>query len=159
MAVEDTAALPVRRRRLHFNNFEEVLDEIESLHARPHRQLGNWPLPIITGHLALGMHGSIDGGTFPVPWHFKLLGPWFIKPRLLKRFPSGFQLPRVAREKLIPKEISYADAIENLRGAIERLKAETKRGSHPVLGKLTIDEWNRFHLRHCEMHLGFLVPH
>lgn len=157
MAVEQAVASPLRRR-LHFKTFEEVFDEIESLNSRPHRQLGNWSLPIVVGHLALGMQGSINGGTFPVPWYYKVLGPWLIKPFFLKKFPSGIKLPRVAREMLIPKEISYVDALENFRGAVERLKTETKRGSHPVLGKLTIDEWNRFHLRHCELHLGFLVP-
>ncbi len=59
---------------------------------------------------------------------------------------------------LIPKEISYADAVECLRIAVGRLKTETKRGAHPVLGKMNVDEWNRFHLRHAEMHLGFLIP-
>lgn len=158
MAVENAVEPQPRRRRLHFNRFQEVLDEVELLHARPHRQLGNWPLEIIVGHLALGIHGSIDGGTFPVKWYYKLIGPWIIKPKLLKKFPAGFQLPRVARERLIPQEISYDDALAQLRGAIDRLGRETQRGVHPVLGRLTVEEWNQFHLRHAELHLGFLVP-
>ena len=28
---------------------------------------------------------------------------------------------------------------------------------HPALGPLTRDEWVRFHLRHCELHLGHLA--
>lgn len=46
----------------------------------------------------------------------------------------------------------------SLRQAIGRLKTETKRGAHPVIGRLNAAEWDQFHLRHAEMHLGFIVP-
>ncbi len=68
MAVKSAVAPPLRSRRLHFKTMDEVLEEVELLHARPHRQLGNWSLPITAGHLALAIQGSIEGGTFPVPW-------------------------------------------------------------------------------------------
>lgn len=160
MAASATRPSTAAPRRLHFNSFPEVLAEVESLHARPHRQLGNWPLPVAVGHLASGMEASIEGGTFPVRWYLKILGPLFIKRRLLNhRFPAGFRLPRAARERLIPRpEIGYEEAYAHLQRAIARLGSETQRGTHPVLGKLTIDEWNRFHLRHAELHLGYLVP-
>jgi len=29
--------------------------------------------------------------------------------------------------------------------------------SHPLFGKLSREEWNRFHLRHAELHMSFLV--
>jgi hypothetical protein len=29
---------------------------------------------------------------------------------------------------------------------------------HPVLGKLTHEEWTQLHLRHAELHLSFAVP-
>lgn len=149
----------VRRRKLRFASFQEVLEEVEALHAQPHQQLGNWPLPVAAGHLAAAINASIDGGTFPVRWYYKLLGPWVIKPRLLRSFPAGFQLPRVARKLLIPEQqIHFDDALAQLRTAIDRLQTEQQRGTHPVLGALTVDEWNRFHLRHAELHLGFLVP-
>ncbi len=153
-----TASPATERRRLQFGSYDEVIADIESLHTRPHQQLGNWSLPITVGHLANAMVASIDGVEFPVPWYIRLIGPWLIKPRLLKSFPPGVKLPRVTREKLVPQQIEYNVAIAQLRRAIERLKNESQRGRHPVVGSLTVDEWNRFHLRHAEMHLGFLVP-
>ncbi|MBX9787841.1 MAG: DUF1569 domain-containing protein [Pirellulales bacterium] len=35
---------------------------------------------------------------------------------------------------------------------------ETRRVPHPVIGRLSVDQWNRFHLRHAELHLSFFVP-
>jgi len=155
-----TQAAPgkVERRRLRFDSYDEIIAEIDSLHVRPHQQLGNWSLPITVGHLANAVHASIDGVEFPVPWYFRLIGPWLIKPRLLKSFPVGVKLPQVTREKLVPRQIDYEVALAHLKRGIERLKSDTQRRPHPVVGKLTIAEWDQFHFRHAEMHLGFLVP-
>ena len=31
-------------------------------------------------------------------------------------------------------------------------------GPHPVIGRLSAAQWNKFHLRHAELHLSFFVP-
>ena len=147
------------RRKLRYQSFDEVLAEARRLHATPHRQLGNWTLPMILQHLANGIHGSIDGGTFNVKWYYKLIGPYVIKPMLVKGpFPAGFRLPRAAEARLVAQpDVDYDAAMTALEQAVERLKREPQRGNHPVAGKLTREEWDQFHLRHAEMHLSFLV--
>lgn len=159
MAATSTADRP-KRRRLRFHSFDEMFAEIESLRTRPHVQTGNWSLSVIVEHLARAIEMSIDGGTFPVPWYFKLIGPWLLKPRLLNRgMPSGFQLPGVVRKRLIPEgSTDSAQAIAHLRQCVERMKTQPPQSRHPVLGALTPAEWNELHLRHAELHLGFLVP-
>lgn len=148
------------RRKLRLVSYEELLREIERLQATPHRQLGNWTLPMVVQHLANGINGSIDGGGFRVKWYLKLIGPYLIKPRLIKGpFPAGFRLPRGAAARLVARpDADYDAALAALKKAIERARVENKRGEHPVAGKLTIAEWDEFHLRHAEMHLSFLVP-
>jgi hypothetical protein len=159
MATTSKTARP-KRRRLRFNSFEEMFVEIESLRDRPHQQLGNWSLPTIIEHLSRSISLSIDGGTFPVPWFLRLIGPWLIKPRALSRgLPRGFQLPSVARKRLIPEDRPACDeALARLRGSVERFNIERPTNKHPVMGRLNAEEWNQFHLRHAELHLGFLAP-
>ena len=61
-------------------------------------------------------------------------------------------------EQLVPAPVSFEDGLQSLRQAIHRLQTETQRAPNPVLGPLSIEEWNQLHCRHCELHLSFLVP-
>jgi hypothetical protein len=114
---------------------------------------------MIAGHLARAIEFSTTRDTFPVPWYFKVIGPWVKKRALEKGLISGFKLPAVIRPRLIPEEqTDCGEAIAHLRRSFERLTSNPPRGGHPVFGPLTVSEWNKFHLRHAELHLGFLVP-
>jgi hypothetical protein len=62
-------------------------------------------------------------------------------------------------EKLTPGETETAAGLKGLREAFSRLKATDQRAEHVVFGPLTKEEWNRFHCRHAEMHLSFIIPH
>ena len=48
--------------------------------------------------------------------------------------------------------------LARLRRAMERLKAEAPSKPQAIFGPMTHEEWVALHLRHAEMHLGFLVP-
>lgn len=145
------------RRTLRFENFDEMLAEVERLHSTPHRALGNWTLGQALGHLGRAMIGSVDGEPFRVPLHLKIIGRLFIRRRLLNhKFPAGFQLPRSAAKKLIPEpDCSYEEGLATLHEGLDRLKQSDRRIAHPVIGRLNVEQWNRFHLRHAELHLGF----
>jgi hypothetical protein len=54
--------------------------------------------------------------------------------------------------------ITAQEALEQLRKAVARLRAEKMTARHPVFGRITHDEWARLHLRHAELHLSFAVP-
>lgn len=148
------------RRRLRFENFEEPLADARQLAAGKYRALGNWSLGQALGHLGQAMQGSVDGGTFRVRWWLKIIGPIFIKPRLLRgHFPAGFKLPGRAERVLVPpNDLSFDEGLNRLQAGIERLRSTDQRGSHPVFGKLNVAEWDQLHLRHCELHLSFFVP-
>lgn len=148
------------RRKLRFASHQEVIDEICRLRDAPHRQLGNWNLAMIAQHLANAINASMEGGTFRVKWYLKLVGPWVVKPMLVKGpFPAGFKLPRSASARLVAAPDARLDAaLDELRQAIDRLLRDTRSRPHPVAGSLTAAEWVQFHLRHAEMHLSFLIP-
>ncbi len=147
------------RRELHFSSFDEVIADAERLVSSPHtRTLGNWPLSRLLTHLALGIDKSIEGISFKVPWHTRLLG-FFIKGRVIKRgLPAGFKLPKGTEADAFPAAASPQEALATLRSAVARLKSEKMTARHPVFGKLTHEEWTQFHLGHAALHLSFAVP-
>lgn len=149
-----------QRRNLKFRSYEEVLEDIRRLRETPHLQLGKWPLSKAVMHLAKGMHASIDGVEFPVPLKLRILGRLIYRPIILYwRFPPGARLPRPAAKALIPDgDVDFDEAMELLQSGIHRLRTETHRFAHPILGKLSIAQWDRFHRRHAELHLSFFVP-
>lgn len=147
------------RRTLRFHTLDEVVADAERLVAGLGTQtIGNWPVSQLLTHLALAIHGSIDGIAFRAPWYVRLLAP-FLKGRLLRKgLRPGFRLPGAAEAVAFPPAPSPEAALETLRRAVARTHAEAMTARHPVLGPLTHDEWQQFHLRHAEMHLSFAVP-
>jgi hypothetical protein len=147
------------RRRLSFQSIDEVVADAEKLVASPDtKMLGNWPLCQNLTHLAMAINSSIDGISAKAPWFIRLLRP-FIKGRILKKgMPAGFYLPKVHEAAFFPPAASNQVAFEQLRSAASRSKNERMTARHPVLGKLTHEEWAQFHLRHAELHLSFAVP-
>ncbi|MBX7165862.1 MAG: DUF1569 domain-containing protein [Pirellulales bacterium] len=149
------------RRRVHYRDFDELLADAERLAALPRVQcLGNWTVGQTMQHLGNAMHGSIDGPTFNVPWHIKLIGRLFLWRWLVYGpFPAGLQLPRRAAERLIAgPDATTAAGLEKMRTGVARLRSETQRIIHPVTGPLTPAQWERFHLTHAALHMSFLVP-
>jgi Protein of unknown function (DUF1569) len=148
------------RRKLRYSSFADIVVDANRLAAGPHRALGNWSLPQVLKHLGNAMQSSIDGQGFPVKWYLRWLGPVVIKPWLIKGpFPAGFQLPRSGAAKLVAQDTTTLDeGMAALLAGIERLAREASRVSHPVVGKLTVLEWDQFHLRHAEMHMSFILP-
>jgi Protein of unknown function (DUF1569) len=147
------------RRKLNFPTFEAMIADAEQLVASPNtKMLGNWPLGTLLAHLAMPINGSIDGIPFKAPWKVRLLAP-LIKRRVFKKgMSSGFKLPDFAETRAFPTGLSPQEGLERFKAATARVRTEKMTAKHPVLGKLTHEEWTRFHLRHAEMHLSFAVP-
>lgn len=141
-----------------FESFDQLITEVRSLGARPTRQLGNWSLAQICQHVGIGMRETVEADKlFDAPLWLRLLGPW-LRGRVLKSgLPRGFQIPR-GGERLIPPPVSFDEGLAALEAGIATLKASDRRIAHPVFGRMSIAQWDQFHLRHAEMHLSFIVP-
>jgi hypothetical protein len=146
------------RRTLRFSSLDEAVADAELLVASSGiRTLGNWPLERLLTHLAMAVNSSIDGFSAQAPWFIRLAAP-LIKGRILNhQVPAGFKLPKAAESQFYPVAASRHEALETLRRAIARLQNERMTSPHPVIGRLTHDEWMKFHLRHSELHLSFAV--
>jgi hypothetical protein len=149
----------IGRRALNFTSLDEVVADAQTLIASPTvKMLGNWPLAQLLMHLAKAVNSSIDGISANAPWYVRMVGP-LIKGRILtKGMSPGFKLPKKVEPVFFPAAESAQEALECLRAAVARTRRERMTARHPVLGKLTHDEWTRLHLRHAELHLSFAVP-
>jgi len=151
------------RRQLRFQSLDEVLAEAEHLAVIPTRQLGNWTLGQNLMHLAKVYEKSIDGTDYRPGWFVRSLAPFIVpfwKWWVLRHgLPAGIRPPAfMFREVAPPNEVSTEDGLQAFRRAISRLKSESHRDHQQCFHLFTRDEWDRFHIRHAELHLSFIVP-
>lgn len=153
------AAQAADRRVLRFASLDEIVADAEVLARHGYEPLGNWSLGQVCDHLARGMHSSIDGFGFAAPLWVRLGGRamrWWL---LWRGFPAGMSLEGEAAAALMPADdVSDEQGLEALHRAVNRLKVDRSRQPSPVLGPMSPRQWDRFHFRHAELHLGFLVP-
>ena len=55
-------------------------------------------------------------------------------------------------------QAEFDEAFACLETGVQRLGRQGTRVVHPLLGRLSAAQWDKFHLRHAEMHLSFIVP-
>jgi hypothetical protein len=149
------------RRRLRFENFEDVLRDAESLAAAERagtlRASGNWKLGKALGHLAFWADAAFDGyPDLPRPsWLMRKLMPLFRRYVCFKRMPAGFSFRGVEGGTFGVKEMPTEEGLDRLRRAYNRLATQTPPVNDQSFGQMTRDELLGFHLRHAELHLSF----
>jgi len=156
-----TPTRPLKRRKLRFHQLDDIVAEAERLNRTPHQIAGTWSLGQTLKHLGLAMMLCVgEGNPFKVPTLVKVIGRTVYRPIMLYwYFPSGFKLPKRAAAILVPQEpVGYEEGIEMIRMGMERMAEDPNRMAHPVIGPLNAAQWNLLHLRHAELHLGYLVP-
>lgn len=151
------------RRTLHFDSLSDIVNDVERLaNAKEIKTLGNWTPGQVFKHLAIVMHGAIDGIDIQLPLHMRLIMPILVltmKSRFLnKPMPPGFTLNAAAAKVLMPSATSLEDGLAAIRTGLQRLINDQKRVPHPFIGKLSIEDWNKLQCRHSELHLSFLIP-
>ncbi len=154
----DTKTVP-GRRELTFASLDEVVADAETLVASSNtKMLGNWPLSQLLTHLATAIKGSIDGYSAKAPWLIRLVGPLMKRRFLRHKMSPGFKLPKEVEVGFFPAAASPQKALEELRAVVGRTQNERMTARHPILGKMTHEDWTQLHLRHAELHLSFAVP-
>ena len=145
------------RRKVRYTSLDDLLADAQRVAGDDVTMVGNWSAGQVMRHLALTINYSIDGFPFQFPWPLRKLLKHVMKRRFLtKPLSSGFKAPNYA-SSVIPDPVSAGDGLAELSTAVERLKNESQRAPHPGLERLTVDEWNQFHLRHSELHMSFAV--
>lgn len=146
------------RRTVRYSTLSDVIEDAEKLIGN-HHTVGKWSFGQICQHLAKTMHACIDGFGFKAPWWAR----WFIAPLvknsfLTKSMKPGFQLPETAKSLIPDAAIRAEEGLQQLKAAVERLARETPTAPHPFLGKLATEEVMQLQLRHCELHMSFIIP-
>jgi hypothetical protein len=157
----DTGKIP-GRRILRFESIDEVVADVdrlaEALRVGRLRQLGNWTLGQTLRHLACWAEYSYAGAPMKVPFFIK----WILRRRkrkfLYEPMRAGVRIPGVQGGTLATEPSSLEDGLGRWRRVMERLKAEAPSKPQVIFGPLRHHEWIAMHLRHAELHLGFLVP-
>jgi len=155
---ENAAEVP-GRRELHFESVDDILADAEQVMGKPHRAVGNWSAAQILEHLALAFNRSVDGSSYRPPFFVRWAAS-LLKRRILKGpMPSGFKMPKAMQPDFMPPDnATDQNALEELHTSINRYKSAAQLAPNVALGKLSREEWDKLHLRHAEMHLGFIVP-
>lgn len=168
LAAADEAAAEIQkpaRRTLRFESFDAIIADSRQLELG-YEQVGNWTLGQACDHLAKFMRYSMEG--FPgraLPWPFSaVMRRIALSPRRIVRpMPPGLRTPKF----LMPATVGPArDLRQADHEAAARLVEMCRRVKHhggefypsPLFGKLPPAMWRLVHLRHCELHLSFLVP-
>jgi hypothetical protein len=151
------------RRTLRFETIDDLRAEIDRIidaeSAGTLRTTGNWTVGQTFGHLAAWIEYSYSGYPFAVPWFIRLIVRMMKKRFLTKPMSPGVRLPRAKGGTYATEPMSTEDGARRLRHALDRLeRREPAPFDSPALGKLTDEERIQLHLRHAELHLGFLHP-
>lgn len=156
-----TKTKPIRRD-LSFDNFDEMMAEVRSLHSNGYTSRGNWTLAQACGHLSDWMRFPMDG--FPVPplpmrmifWAMKVtVGPGMKKKILAGGFKPG--MPTAPDTVPKPDAMSDQEAIETLQGTIDRLQEfDDELLPSPLFGPMDKETLEKVSLLHAAHHLGFL---
>lgn len=146
-----------KRRRLHFETFDDAWNDMCQVRQREYVAIGNWTLGRIIQHLTDTITFSIDGfpphvvsGLTPVP-------PRMADLILRKGLRAGVQLPD-RFEAILPDQDTDVDlAMTNLRAAMDRMATERMESPSPLLGPMNHERWLQGHCRHAELHMSFIV--
>ena len=148
------------RRLLHFSTMNEILEDVEYLAAGdPPRAAGNWTPAQVVDHVAKIIRFAVDG--FPMPkaaLPIRILGRLLRQRALTRPMQPGFRLPKKFQFMAPDPGVTWDDAVDRLRAAIERAGSQRMKHPSPVLGKLAHEQWELLHCRHAELHLSFLHP-
>ena len=149
------------RRSVRYDSYDALLSDAERLVNGEVLTVGNWTLGQILQHLARSMNSSIDGTDMKFPWLMKKLFSLIMNKEKMMNEPisPGFKIPKKGESQFSPDpSVSPEEGLASLRAAVQRCKTESSRSEHPAFGKLTCEEWDKFNLRHAELHMSFAVP-
>ena len=159
------------RRKLRFESMADLEAEVErpATATAGVQCLGNWSLGQIFSHLARVMLIAVGDTPIRPPLISRVIA-FCIRP-LLKRWllesgmPAGNPhkgIPVVGRSKEASSQVADAsitteEGLAELQAAINRYNSTEDLCPHPLFGSSRRD-WDRFNLRHAELHLSFVVP-
>jgi hypothetical protein len=108
------------------------------------------------------MEFSFDGFPFryawPLRWGVRLLGAVAWRWLLSVAFRPGFRNPPAAVALEPDASVPLQEAVRYVREQLGRINSgERMTAASPAEAPLSHEQWIEVHLRHAELHLGFLA--
>lgn len=144
------------RRDIHFDSLDDIMPDVERL-LQGYSKVGQWSVGQACRHLASIMRASVD---LPASTQFDpaMLVDAKTRRAMLERgeIPEGIPTSPVLEP---PAGLDDREEAENLRAAIAHYRSSPGPVvPHPLLGRLSREEWDRIHGHHAAHHLSFAVP-
>jgi len=150
--------MKLERRTVRYETLQDLVNEARQLAERGYSRAGEWSLGQVCNHLAGAINMSRDGFPSGLPRPMRPIMRLVLFGRMRKRIPIRLRVPTLPSLQP-PADIADEEAIDRLSAAIARFNEPGATfAASPVLGKLTAEEWNVFHLWHSEHHMSFLLP-
>ena len=150
------------RRFLHFTSIDDVLDEANRLAASERRgalkQLGNWTIGQVFGHLATWAEYAFSPCPIKAPWFVRVFMGVQRKKFIYGPMKPGIRIPRVDGGTLGTGPMNLEEGLNRFRAAFEQLKRQSPTHPSPVFGIMTRVEAQEMNIRHAELHFGFFIP-
>lgn len=149
-------------RTLRFESLDDLQAEVRRIREAAERgelqTHGNWTAGQILAHLAAWIDYGWDG--FPIGKPMWLVR-WILSKQLAKMLdkgmPRGVRIPGVQGGTTGAVEMPLAEAADRYERALHRLQAgEVAKYDSPAFGPMSEADRIRLHLRHAELHLGYL---
>ncbi len=148
------------RRTLRFNTPDDLVHELGQLEASQRagtlKASGSWTPGQNLGHLATWVEYTFDGTPMKPPWIIRFIMKFRKHSFLNSPMRAGVKIPGVKGGTLGTEPVGFDEGLLRLRKGWERLRREAPTKPNVLLGPLTHEEWIKLHLRHAELHLGFL---
>ena len=148
------------RRALKLDCLRDSVTEVRRLQENGYSRVGEWSLSQACQHLSKTLQMSMEGAPFSVPFFLKPVARFLFFRRMMDGKP--IRLSVKADPYFLPNEVgsdSEADIAEYEQLVSQVMADETDLiPNHPVFGKVSKDEWRKFHAWHAAHHLSFLVP-
>jgi hypothetical protein len=150
----------IKPRQLELHSPAAALAEARRLAALSRvgrlQAMGNWSPGTVFAHLAWWVE-AIDNGKMPkAPWFVRMLGP-LMKRKLLAGTPApGMRMHGAPSGTFGDEPCDLEEGLARLERAMNRLERQRFPERHPVFGPMSPREWVALHLRHAELHMGFL---
>jgi hypothetical protein len=151
----------MKRRPLKLETLDAAIAEIDRLHAAGYERVAQWDLARTCDHLTVMMRMSLDG--FPPELRFSWPARTFLAPFVrwsiigIGWMPPRIPVPHVSMDPREPRaeQTAVSHCVATLREVRDR---DEPFYASPLLGRLSPDQWRRFHLVHAQHHLTFLLP-
>ncbi len=151
-------------RKLNFETLDDVERECRSLLDHGYRPLGKWNLAQTCLHLSDWLRFPMDGyplAPLPVRLLMGTMRATIGRRQLKKILANGFKpnLPTMPATVYATETSDDAQAVQTFAETIDRFKCHNGAfHPSPLFGHMTPQEVLKLQLRHCEHHLGYLIP-